>query len=49
MQLRKQHWKRVRVICPCIKCGKEHESKQCVTKRGAKRETPELTAFVGRW
>ena len=37
MQLKKQIWKRTRAINPCLRCGKDHETKQCVTLSGARR------------
>jgi hypothetical protein len=46
MQLRKQNWKRFRNQTPCVKCGQDHVSSQCVTRNGARRVLPEVTHFI---
>lgn len=38
MQMKKQNWKKLRNQKPCRACGKDHETKHCVTRRGEKRE-----------
>lgn len=44
MQLRKQNWKKIRSVKPCLACGADHESKNCLKKNGKKRvsDSPEL-------
>lgn len=38
MQLKKFHWLNVRRRRPCMGCGSdEHESRECVTRRGQLR------------
>ena len=38
MQLKKQNWLKRRAERPCAICGKDHETRQCVTRRGGRRE-----------
>lgn len=42
MQLRKQNWKRIAKTKPCLKCGRDHESKTCLTKNGRRQKAVEL-------
>lgn len=42
MQLRKQNWKRVSKEMPCRKCGRQHETKTCLTKNGRRPKAVEL-------
>jgi hypothetical protein len=37
MQLKKFHWLNVRRRQPCMGCGLDHESRECVTRRGQLR------------
>lgn len=37
MQLKKYHWLNVRRRQPCMGCGGDHESRECVTRRGQLR------------
>lgn len=37
--MRKQNWKKIRNVKPCMACGKDHETKKCLTKNGRKRES----------
>lgn len=41
MQLHKQNWKKLRSERPCRSCGKDHDTKTCLTKRGKKRDEME--------
>jgi len=34
MQLKKQHWKRIRGVMPCVVCGGDHPSIECVIRTG---------------
>ena len=38
MQMKKQNWKRIRNVKPCMICGKDHETKICVTRKGSYRK-----------
>jgi predicted NACHT family NTPase len=37
MQQRKVNWKRIRNDNPCRMCGRDHQTKDCLTRKGGNR------------